>query len=538
MILNKKAALKLLLLIIFPAVVHLSWAGVPKKMNSRAKLMILFVVDGLRPDLINEKNTPNIYQLSQQGVFFENSHAVFPTVTRVNSAAIATASYPIHSGIVSNSIFIPAMNPTSSFSTGNYHNLRKLDEITNGKLLLCKSWAERLVEHGFKPAAISSGSSGSAFLLNHRAPKGIGVLINGWFEPDSIVAFPKKVNDRILQKIGRSPHENDLTNSDTKVNWTTRVLNDYLLSEYKPDVIYCWITEPDHTQHKYGIGAPETLETIRNSDRNIGMAMQKLKELGLYSKTNILVTSDHGFSTYNYSVNVESELIKAGLKTSHESGDVVLASSGEAVLIHVKNRNNKKIAQIVQFLQAQKWIGVIFTAGDDRAPQHFAGSVDGTFSLDILHQPSTGRGADILLTFPWSSAKNKYGFAGTDYSNTGGATGSKTSEGAGHGSMSPWTIRNTMIAWGIDFKSGVKSRVPAANIDFSATILALKNVPFDNDIQGRVLYEALKNGEDIEKVPVQTQVLTVQNQKHKSALQISRVGKYWYVDKSWSMDSE
>ena len=518
---------------LFPAVAHFSFANVPKNLNSRAELIILFVVDGLCPDLINSENTPNIYELLQEGVFFENSHAVFPTVTRVNSAAIATASYPIHSGIVSNSIFIPAMNPTSSFSTGDYHNLRKLDELTNGKLLLCKSWAQRLTENGFRPAAISSGSSGSAFLLNHRAPQGIGVLINGWFEPDSIVAFPKDVNDRILQKIGHPPHENDLTNSDAKVNWTTRVLNEYLLSEYKPDVIYCWITEPDHTQHKHGIGAPETMETILNSDRNIGMVMQKLKELGLYSKTNILVTSDHGFSTYNYSVNVESELIKARLKKSHESGDVVLAGSGESVLIHVKNRNKMKIRQIVEFLQAQKWIGVIFTAGAGKAPQYFSGSIDGTFSLDILHQPSTGRGADILITFPWSSVKNKYGYPGTDYSNTGGATGPKTGVSAGHGSMSPWTVRNTMIAWGVDFKSGVKSRVPAANIDFSATILALKNIPFDSDIQGRVLYEALKNGADIEKVPVQTRVLTVQNQKQKSALQISRVGKYWYVDKSW-----
>ncbi|NOZ75590.1 MAG: alkaline phosphatase family protein, partial [FCB group bacterium] len=460
MILYKKAAFKLLLLILFPAVAHLSWAGVPKKLNSQAKLIILFVVDGLRPDLITEKNTPNIYRLSQQGVFFENSHAIFPTVTRVNSAAIATASYPIHSGIVSNSIFIPAMNPTASFTTGDYHNLRKLDEITNGKLLLCKSWAQRLAENDFKPAAISSGSSGSAFLLNHRAPQGIGILINGWFEPDSIVAFPKEVNERILQKFGPAPDVGQAANYNDKVNWTTRVLTDYLLTEEKPDVIYCWITEPDHTQHHAGIGAPQTLETIRNSDRNIGLVIKRIKELALYPNTDILVTSDHGFSTYNYSVNVENELIKAGLKKSQGSGDVVLAGSGESVLIHVKNRNKKKIAQIVQFLQAQKWIGVIFTAGKGKAPRHFHGSVDGTFSLDILHQPSDGRGPDILLTFPWSSAKNKYGFPGMDYSNGGEATGPKTGVRAGHGSMSPLTVRNTMIAWGVDFKSGVRSRVP------------------------------------------------------------------------------
>ncbi len=339
---HKKIILKIILITLLPALTHLSLATGSKTPDSRAELIIMFIVDGLRPDMINSENTPNIHKLLQDGVFFENSHAIFPTVTRVNSAAIATASYPDHSGIVSNSIFIQEINPTSSFTTGDYHNLRKLDELTNGKLLLRKSWAQRLAENGFMPAAISSGSSGTSFLQNHRASQGIGILINGWFEPDSIVAFPKEENERILNKIGTGPDVSQEPNYNKKVNWTVKVLIDYLLEEQKPDVIYCWLTEPDHTQHKAGIGAPKSLETILNSDRNIGLVIKKIKELDLYSKTNILVTSDHGFSTYNYSVNVENELINAGLKESPESGDVVLASSGESVLIHVRDRNKEK----------------------------------------------------------------------------------------------------------------------------------------------------------------------------------------------------
>lgn len=104
--------------------------------------------------------------------------------------------------------------------------------------------------------------------------------------------------------------------------------------------------------------------------------------------------------------------------------------------------------------------------------------------------------------------------------------------------MSPWTVRNTMIAWGIDFKSGIKSHVPAANIDFTATILALKNIPFDGEIQGRILYESLKTGPDIEKIPVETKLLTIQNGNQKTVVQISIVGKNWYIDKSWRMEKE
>ncbi len=517
------------------SITPISFSGTKENLNGKAKLIIMFIVDGLRPDLINQEDTPNIYELMQDGVFFEKSHAVFPTVTRVNSAAVATASYPVNSGIVSNSIFIPEIDSTSSFSTGDYRNLQVLNDLTNGNLLLSKTWAQRLVEKGFNPAAISSGSTGSAFLLNYHALQGKGVLINGWFEPDSVVAFPKEVNDRIIQKIGPAPNVSKDPDYNEKVNWTTRVFTDYLLEEQKPDVIYCWITEPDHTQHHYGIGAPQTQVTIRNSDRNIGLIIQKIKELGLYSETDIFVTSDHGFSTYNYSVNVESELIKAGLKKSHESGDVVLASSGQSVLIHIKDRKKEKIEEVVNYFQDQKWVDVIFTAGQGSAPQNFQGWIEGTFSLGLIHLPDEGRGPDILITFRWSSQENEYGYRGTDYSNSGGQTGPRTGTSGGHGGMGPWTVRNTMIAWGIDFKSGVKSQVPAANLDFTATILALKNIPFDSGIQGRILDEALKTGPDIEKIPVETKLLTVQKGKQKAVVQISIVGKHWYIDKSWRM---
>jgi len=506
-----------------------------RNINSQAELNILFIVDGLRPDLINAKDTPNIYYFSKQGVTFENSHAVFPTVTRVNSAAIATGAYPEKNGIVSNSMFVPMLKSNSSFSTGDYKKLRLLDELTNGQLLLCKTWAQRLSEHGFKTAAISSGSTGSAFLLNHRAPEGVGLLINPGFEPDSVVAFPQEINSQILRKFGSPPNLNDAPNYNEKVNWTIRILTDYVLTEVKPDVIYCWMTEPDHTQHDYGIGSAETNETIRNSDRNIGVVINKIKELGIYQKTNILVVSDHGFSTYNYGVNVKKELIDAGLKESEHSDDVVLASSGQSVLIHVKDRNPDKIKNIVRFFQIQDWIGVIFTAKSPNTVDGSKGSVEGTFSLELIHMPVDGRGSDMLITFPWFSKPNKYGFPGMDCAETGGRTGPRNGVKAGHGSMSPWTIRNTMIAWGVDFKPGLRSRIPTCSIDFTATILALKNIPLDPDIQGRVLHEALKGGPDIEKIPVETSVFKNQYQGKIVALQISRVGKYWYVDKSWRM---
>src|SRR5690606_34968832 len=51
---------------------------------------IVIVVDGLRPDYLTTELMPNLVALGETGVVAEAHHAVFPTVTRVNSPSIAT----------------------------------------------------------------------------------------------------------------------------------------------------------------------------------------------------------------------------------------------------------------------------------------------------------------------------------------------------------------------------------------------------------------------------------------------------------------
>jgi hypothetical protein len=65
-----------------------------KAVTSRAKLTLVFVLDGMRPDLINPTDTPNLHPLREGGVSFANGHSVFPTVTRLNSPSIATECTP------------------------------------------------------------------------------------------------------------------------------------------------------------------------------------------------------------------------------------------------------------------------------------------------------------------------------------------------------------------------------------------------------------------------------------------------------------
>jgi len=504
----------------------------------KAELNLVLVLDGLRPDSITAEETPNLWRLRQEGVNFLNSHSVFPTVTRVNATAIATGMYPEHNGIFGNNIYVRDVDANHAFGNDDHRNLMRLDAVTKGNMVLTKSTAEVLAAHGKTLAVVHSGTTGSALLGNPRAPQGVGVLINAWWEPGVRVAFPDTVNEVILRRFMPAPPKGGPDDSFAeRVNWTERVLRDYVLPELKPAVVVNWLTEPDHSQHAFGPGSPQARDTLRNDDREIGLLLERLRELGLADKTNILFVSDHGFSHSAFGVNVTAELIKAGLKAGPDTDDVVIASSGQTMLLHVRERSPERIGAIVRFLQQQPWVGVLFTAPRAGAGEAVEGREPGTFALDLIHLAASERAPDIVMTFPWSSARGPFGLPGTDYTDAK-ATGPLAGTAGNHGSMSPWTVHNTFFAWGVDFKRGVTLRTPAANVDLAPTLLALLGLDKDVDLSGfdgRALREAFADGPDEEQVAVETRSYVVETPDgaYRAALQVTDLARHRYVDKSW-----
>ena len=496
-------------------------------MPKGGRFVIVFVVDGLRPDAITAELTPTLCRLRSEGVDFTNSHSVFPTVTRVNAAAIGTGMHPGSTGILGNQMYAAAVDSRRALDTGNHRRLLELDQATGGRLVLTETLAERLHARAMRLASVSSGSTGSALLTNARAPHGIGVLVNGAFDPGKLVAWPADVSGAILAKFGPAPARGAFPRYDAVVTWTQQVLREYVLPELAPDVVINWLTEPDHSQHHLGVGSPSSLEALANDDREIARVLTTLDDRGLTPSTDVLVVSDHGFTTNVSGVDVAGALIEAGLKGS-DSSDVVLASSGQAVAVHVEGHEPDRIAAIARFVQSREWGGVVFTAG--RAAGDARGALEGTFSLELIHVANTARGPDLLFTFPWTSRQNAFGVPGTDLASISGGAKLYPSD---HGSMSPWNVRNTCIAWGVDFKKRATVRTPVGNVDVTPTILALLGIPEDGALDGRVLAEALENGPDAEQIAVDTCVHTVESGAYRAAIQVSDVDGHRYVDKSW-----
>src|SRR2546428_10996478 len=75
---------------------------------SRTHLVI--VVDGLRPDYVTPALMPRLVRLGQRGIVFNAHQSVFPSVTRVYAASIATGTYPEANSPLGNTRYVPSVN--------------------------------------------------------------------------------------------------------------------------------------------------------------------------------------------------------------------------------------------------------------------------------------------------------------------------------------------------------------------------------------------------------------------------------------------
>jgi arylsulfatase A-like enzyme len=259
-----------------------------------------------------------------------------------------------------------------------------------------------------------------------------------------------------------------------------------------PLVSAIWFSDPDGTAHAEGIGSPLAMQSIIEVDAQFGRIIDSLDSRGLTNRFNIIISTDHGFVTNTGKHNLVDFLIGQGLKEGKESDDVVVAEGA----IYVKDHDEKKIKKIVSLLQAQEWVGPIFTKALKKGA--LKGKIEGTLSFDVIHWNHPERAADILMDENWDDRSNSFGFKGTSLSR--GV--------AGHGGASPYEIHIPLLLGGPAFKKNFESELPTSNVDITPTVLYLCNIPVPASVDGRVLSEMMGNPLPVQAARVQKQVIT------------------------------
>lgn len=487
-------------------IVLLNFFSLYSQAQENARTLIVFF-DGLRPDYITPEGMPHLYAFKQRGSYGKQHHSVFPTVTRVNASSYSTGSYPGTHGLLGNSVYFPEVSRNSSLNTGEAEELNKIVAATQGKLLTAVSLGEILQSVGKKMMVFSSGSTGQAMMQNHTVSG--GAVIN------PAMILPATMKETVIKDIGPIPPS--AKPNTARHQWVTDALIRYGFAEDGPAVNAIWYSDPDATAHSDGIGSATAIASIKSVDEQFGRILAAIGQKGWTNTVNIIISTDHGFVTHVGKEGLSEFLVKQGLKKDKESEDVVLAGGA----IYVKDHDKNIIKKIVAALQAQEWVGAIFTPAKKRG--EMTGVIEGTLSFDAIHW-NHERAADILVDVNWDDCKNSAGYEGTSYSR--GV--------AGHGSLSPYEVHIPLIASGPAFKKAFELDAPTSNVDIVPTILHIHGIAIPASMDGRVVYEMLASPDKtavptVKKETLSTKVKTDWG-SYELQLEYSVMGKYRYVN--------
>jgi arylsulfatase A-like enzyme len=301
---------------------------------SAKRRVIVFVWDGLRADDLTPEITPNYFALARTGVVFADHHAVYPTFTMMNSASIATGTYPGAHGFYGNVVYAPrasgrnAKGADIDFSAPafieDFGVVEAVRDAYQGRLTLVPTLLEAAQAKGLTTAAV--GKFGAAFIQDYRRG---GIILDedaaiplafakelqnaGYRLPrNSVTAYPadaltlgKDNGDPTapipIQRLKDGQTANPLDRSGALsrrgFRYLTDVFVDYILPVKQPDLTVFWSKEPDATNHAYGPGSYNSIDATRVNDEILGRVMDKLRQLGWEQSTDIIITQDHNHST-------------------------------------------------------------------------------------------------------------------------------------------------------------------------------------------------------------------------------------------------
>jgi Type I phosphodiesterase / nucleotide pyrophosphatase len=305
--------------------------------------VIIVVMDGLRSEAVNPTDAPTMTALQTRGVHFVNSHAVFPTFTTPNAAAIATGHFPGDTGDFGNFLFpgLAIFDGRPASFTGKSPGtltpfieddqvLGDIDAHFPGSNFLGEEALLALGRtHGFRTAAV--GKLGPTLIMDVTQGNPVGgafavpetVIVDDRTGTAAGLPLPPDIAAR-LQAAGlplaapprTQPAGNNVTPGTRAANVAQqRYFADAITRAILPAfgetgggfILVYWSRDPDGTQHNQGdslgslvpgINGPTSRAAIRNADDNLKQILAHVEsDPALAATTDVFVTADHGFAT-------------------------------------------------------------------------------------------------------------------------------------------------------------------------------------------------------------------------------------------------
>ncbi len=325
-------------------------------MNStRRRRAILIVCDGLGAEWISPVQTPTLAGLQASHFSAADHHAVFPSVTRVSAASIATGCYPGRHGLEGNQMALLEEGRLVVHNVGAPSFRETLRRVT-GQTLRVPTLAERLAGQGGQ-VAYSNVSAGAAYFLD---PDHYGTVLH---RSGSFGVGGTRLEGR--DHLGVS---HDL---DGDIAMTRRFCEEVVPSDGFALAVL-WLANPDLTLHHDPVGSAEHLHALKVTDDLVARVLAAIAAHEDRFDTLVLVGSDHGHETIARSVHVGNWLATNGLEAEVRAGEVAVASQGTSALIYATPSARPALQRVLPALGEEEWAGTIL-AGPDLAATGLAG---------------------------------------------------------------------------------------------------------------------------------------------------------------------
>ena len=316
---------------------------------------IFVCCDGLGRDWVRPDRTPVLDALRRDSLWCDDHRAVFPSVTRVSAASVATGCQPARHGLHGNRMGLFEEGRIVVRDVGAPDFRAHMRRATGGTLRV-PSLAER-VAGGGGFIAFSNVSPGAAYFLD---PEHFGHVYHrsGSFAPG-----------------GRSiaaPEALEVTH-DSAGDWAmTQRFCTEVLNDRRPAVAFMWLCDPDHTLHGVPLGSPAHADALGGAERCVAEVCRTVERLRAGGEEILLlVGSDHGQETIGDAIDVADWLAEHGLAAEVEAGDVAVAGQGTAALLYATDRGRPSLLGILDEMRRAPWAADA-VAGDDLAQYGFA----------------------------------------------------------------------------------------------------------------------------------------------------------------------
>lgn len=369
-------------------------------------IVYVVVMDGLDGDRVDEGGAPFIASLlagrGARAAYYRESRSVMVAETNPNHTAMVTGAYPTRSGVYANgfAVYHPIENDDSCRQTGPQDLSRPPNETSgeNANCLQAETMFAAIRKQGNPDGLVTAGIFGKPKLARlfdtRQATPGRRDLDYIWAP-----CTPDEAREDYCESVPAVPRYGYAFLDSQPMDAVLRSIRQGVPApggtRRRPDLTFVNLPEIDNAGHVFSTATGAYAQAISDSDAQVQRLVEELRARGEWSRTVLILLSDHSMDTTLTKSSMDDAFPAAGIPKS----DFMAVGKSSVDLIYLTNRASPARFEKLKRMRAAALATGNVSEALYREPNPLDGGVANT--LDGRHphwHAAGGRGPDLFLT--------------------------------------------------------------------------------------------------------------------------------------------